>query len=373
MKHIFVLLAALFAAVLLSGCIGRDDPVPPPDSHIPVRVSSRVQSILDQMTPEEKVGQLFFVRVPEENAASDVAEYHLGGYIFFGRDVMDRTPEQVRETVVAYQSQAELPLLIGVDEEGGTVARLSRNPAIRPEPFLSPQELIALGGMDAVLSETEEKDALLHALGFNVNLAPVADVSTDPEDFIYARTFGQNAEKTADYIAEVIGQMNHDRMGSVLKHFPGYGNNVDTHTGIAVDRRPLSRFEEADFLPFLAGFEVGAPAVMVSHNIMTAVDNKLPASLSPAVHQLLRKELDFRGVVMTDDLAMDAVAEYAGDSTAAVLAIQAGNDLLISDNYQEDIPGVLRALKDGVLSEGQINNACSRVLNWKEALGLLDD
>lgn len=370
MKHKAVLIAALLSCFLMAGC-ERSSPAPTIYHDPPVRVSPQVEDILNHMTAEEKVGQLFFVRVPEEGAAEDAADYHLGGYIFFGRDVKDRTPEQLRDTIKDYQSRSKLPLLIGVDEEGGTVARLSRNPAICPEPFRSPQELMALGGMEAILADAAEKDALLHDLGFNVNLAPVADVSTDPNSFIFDRTLGRNADETADYIASVVVQMNQDRMGCVLKHFPGYGSNVDTHTGIAVDPRPMSAFEKSDFLPFLAGFEAGAPAVMVSHNIMTAADPALPASLSPAVHKLLRQELDFRGVVMTDDLAMEAVAKYTGNSTAALLAVQAGNDMLITDNYREEIPRLLKALEDGTLQMERLDSACGRVLNWKESLGLL--
>ena len=119
-----------------------------------------------------------------------------------------------------------------------------------------------------------------------MNLAPVADVSTDPADFIYDRALGQDAQATADYVTDVVTAMRDCGIGSVLKHFPGYGSNVDTHTGIAVDQRPLEQFESADFLPFSAGMAAGngTTAVLVSHNIMTAVDESLPASLSPAVH-----------------------------------------------------------------------------------------
>ena len=374
MKRISALSAIFCTLWLLAGCAAdapapAPEPVPEPQPQI--EAPSKAEKLLDSMTTEEKVGQLFFVRVPEENAAADAADYHLGGYILFGRDTQDKTFDQLSQTIRSYQEAADIPLLIGVDEEGGTVNRVSRNPALRDKPFSSPQELMAQGGMEALLGETAEKDLLLRSLGINVNLAPVADVSTDPADFIYGRAFGQDAEATADYVGQVVRQMDADGMGSVLKHFPGYGNNVDTHTGIAVDERPLSRFEAEDFLPFRAGFESGSPAVMVSHNIITAVDEALPASLSPAVHQLLREELGFDGVVMTDDLAMDAVSEYAGSSTAAVLAVKAGNDMLITGDYREQIPQVLQALDSGELTMEQIDIACLRVLEWKDHLGLL--
>ena len=206
-----------------------------------------------------------------------------------------------------------------------------------------------------------------------MNLAPVADVSTDPADFIYDRSLGQDAQATADYVSDVVTAMGDCGIGSVLKHFPGYGNNADTHTGIAVDQRSLESFEKSDFLPFSAGIAAGGgkTAVLVSHNIMTAVDDSLPASLSPAVHGLLRDQLGFDGVVMTDDLAMEAVAAYAADGAVAVMALQAGNDLVITTDYRTQIPKVLEAVENGTLSMDTIDTACRRLLTWKQNLGLL--
>ena len=171
----------------------------------------------------------------------------------------------------------------------------------------------------------------------------------------------------------IVTAMSDCGIGSVLKHFPGYGNNVDTHTGIAVDTRSLETFRQSDFLPFAAGIEAGAgtTAVLVSHNIMAAVDPNLPSSLSPAVHDLLREELGFTGVAMTDDLAMDAVAAYAQDGAVAVMALEAGNDLIITTDYRTQIPKVLEAVENGTLSMDTIDTACRRVLTWKQALGLL--
>ena len=333
----------------------------------------RIWDLISSMTLEEKVGQLFFVRCPADSAVEDVSAYHLGGYILFGRDTKDRTANELIQTIQRYQDAAAIPLLMGVDEEGGTVVRVSSNPHLRSEKFASPQRLYALGGMDRVLTDTREKDVLLRALGFNVNLAPVADVSTDPGDFIYDRAFGQDAAATSDYVSAVTGRMRADGMGSVLKHFPGYGDNADTHTGIAVDDRPYEDFVNSDFLPFLAGMAAGGDtaAVLVSHNIVECMDPDLPASLSPAVHNLLRQDLGFDGVVMTDDLAMDAVGAYAGDGAVAVMALQAGNDMVVTTDYRSQIPKVLEAVENGSLEEAAIDAACRRVLRWKQALGLL--
>lgn len=350
------------------------EPETPPDTQ-PDPPEDPVETLLTSMTLEEKVGQLFFVRCPADSAVEDVSAYHLGGYILFGRDTQDKTANDLIQTIRSYQDAAAIPMLIGVDEEGGTVVRVSSNPHLRSSKFQSPQKLYAKGGMDAVIADAHEKDVLLRALGINVNLSPVADVSTSSGDFINARAFGQDAAATADYTAAVTAQMTADGMGSVLKHFPGYGNNVDTHTGIAVDQRPMETFEASDFLPFESGIAAGGglTAVLVSHNIMTCVDDTLPASLSPAVHEILRDKLGFDGVVMTDDLAMDAVAAYAQDGAAAVMALEAGNDLVLTTDYRTQIPKVIEAVESGTLDKAVIDTACRRVLTWKIALGLIKE
>ena len=330
----------------------------------------RLQTLLDSMTLEEKVGQLFFVRCPMENAVEDISTYHLGGYLLFSRDFKDGdnwlTKEQFLEKIQSYQDVAEIPLFIGSDEEGGTVTRASRNPNLFSETFKSPQKLNYIGGIEEILRDTDTRSRELRALGINVNFAPVCDVSTDPKDFIYDRTLGQDANMTADYVRLVVPAMTEGGTLPVLKHFPGYGNNVDTHTGIAVDQRPMETFENSDLLPFQAGIDAGAPFVLVSHNIVTCMDADLPASLSPAVHRFLRETCGFEGIAITDDLAMDAVQAYAKNGAVAVMALQAGNDMVITTDYRTQIPAVIAAVQDGTLDESVIDNACLRVLRCKD-------
>lgn len=330
----------------------------------------RLQTLLDSMTLEEKVGQLFFVRCPTENTVEDISTYHLGGYLLFSRDFKDGdnwlTKEQFLEKIQSYQDVAEIPLFIGSDEEGGTVTRASRNPNLFSETFKSPQKLNYIGGIEEILRDTDTRSRELRALGINVNFAPVCDVSTDPKDFIYDRTLGQDANMTADYVRLVVPAMTEGGTLPVLKHFPGYGNNVDTHTGIAVDQRPMETFENSDLLPFQAGIEAGAPFVLVSHNIVTCMDADLPASLSPAVHRVLREACGFEGIAITDDLAMDAVQAYAKNGAVAVMALQAGNDMIITTDYRTQIPAVIAAVQDGTLDESVIDNACLRVLRCKD-------
>lgn len=340
---------------------------PAPDS----AQNSSLEALLSSMTLEEKVGQMFIARYPESDALQKLQDYHMGGYILFARDFEEKTKEQLIEELEDCQNAAQVPLFMGVDEEGGTVTRISRYPQFRSEPFASPQELYAAGGFEAIRQDTLEKCRFLKELGINLNFAPVCDVSEDPEDFIYNRTLGQDAEQTAAYVKTVVEVMAAQQVGSVLKHFPGYGNNTDTHTGIAYDKRPLETFETSDLLPFSAGIEAGADVVLVSHNIVEAMDSQYPASLSAKVHDILRQELGFSGVIITDDLYMEGVRQFTNDQQAAVLAVQAGNDLLCCTDFEVQIPAVIEAVKNGEISEERIDQSVLRILEMKERLGLI--
>jgi len=228
-----------------------------------------------------------------------------------------------------------------------------------------------MGGMNQVLSQETEKCALLTSLGINVNLGPVCDITTDSRAFLYERSLGQDAATTSDFVANVVTLMDSYRLGSCLKHFPGYGNNADTHTGMAVDSRSLESLEGKDLLPFAAGIRSGADAVLVSHTIVEALDPETPASLSPAVHDYLRNTMGFSGVIVTDDLVMEAITQAYGAGEAAVLAVLAGNDLLCSTEYTVQYEAVLAAVLDGRISIDRLNDAAGHVLQWKMDLGLL--
>ena len=166
--------------------------------------------------------------------------------------------------------------------------------------------------------------------------------------------------------------MNQLHIGSVLKHFPGYGNNTDTHVAMARDERSLEELEQADLLPFAAGMEANAGAVMVSHTVVTAMDETMPASLSSAVHRYIRENMCYDGVIMTDDLAMAAISQQFGSGEAAVLAVLAGNDMLCTWEYETEYAAVLEAVYAGRIPEEQLNTSVLRILRWKQSLGLLN-
>lgn len=381
MKYSILFLAVLF---LLCGCASHEAPqtiatAPSIAETIPVAEtaspllppSDPIQDMINAMSLEERVGQLFLVRCDDSVALEHIQQYHIGGFVLFGRDFQNETVASITEKITAYQSNARLPLLIAVDEEGGTVTRVSSYPAFRSNKFSSPRQLYQGGGMDWVLCEEREKCLLLTSLGINVNLGPVCDISLDPGAFMYRRSLGQDSQITSDYVTDVVQLMNTHSLGSCLKHFPGYGNNPDTHVGIATDTRSLQDLEENDLKPFSAGIHAGCDSILVSHTIVECLDPDYPASLSPAVHDYLRNAMNFQGVIMTDDLVMEAITEAYGAGEAAILAVLAGNDLLCSTEYPVQYDAVLDAVLTGRIDVDTLNLAVRNVLEWKQELGLI--
>ena len=371
----------LLSLLLLTGCA---DTVPSPETEeatiptVPIATAKAteplpdpIQEILNTMSLEQRVGQLFLARCHADTAIEDIQGYHLGGFVLFAEDFGNQTVETVQKKLCSYQEAADIPLLLAVDEEGGSVTRISRYKAFRSDRFPSLRNAYLSGGLDMVLAVEEEKCQLLRTLGLNVNLGPVCDMTTEPSAFMYERSLGQDGMTSADVIFCIIWKMNSQGIGSVLKHFPGYGNNLDTHTGIAVDGRSLAELEERDLVPFQAGIEAGCGAVLVSHTIVEAMDPELPASLSPAVHDYLRQELHFEGVIVTDDLVMQAITDQYGAGEAAVMAVLAGNDLLCSTEYATQYDAVLEAVYQGRIDMETLDKAVRNVLEWKLYLGLL--
>ncbi len=333
-----------------------------------VATAQRVEEILNTMTLEEKVGQMFLARMPD-SAAYYAETYQLGGYVLFDVDFSGYSKESVIQRIDSCQEVSKIPMIMSVDEEGGTVTRVSDY--FRDSRFMSPRDVYAEGGWSGIVSDTIEKCQLLKELHLNMNLAPVCDLADDYGDFMYERSFSGDAQEAANFIGWTISTMNEQGIGSSLKHFPGYGNNVDTHTGMAIDYREAQEYYDYDLLPFQEGIAMGASSVMVSHNIVTCFDDYYPASLSPEIHRILREDLGFEGVIITDDLVMGAIQDFCGEVNSAVYAVEAGNDMLISTNFESQFASIMDAIDEGRITEERINDSVRRILTMKIDMGLL--
>ncbi|MGP6147496.1 glycoside hydrolase family 3 protein [Jeotgalibaca sp. A122] len=332
---------------------------------------SREVEILESMSLEEKVGQLFLARYPDVEAIEYAINYHLGGFIWFGKDFSEKTPEAVINEIKAIQEGADIDLFMAVDEEGGDVTRISSYPQYRSSPFLSPQQVFGESGWEGIESFALEQALLLKRLHFNLNLAPVVDIPNSPEDFIYHRAFSTVLEEVNKFSETFVSVYNNENMGTVLKHFPGYGSNIDTHTGVAYDNRSLDELWQRDLLPFQTGIDAGTEGVLVSHNVITEIDPDWPATLSPEVVHILRENMGFDGIIITDDLVMEGLQAFATPEEAAILAVLAGNDVLISSDFIVQMSAVLSAVEEGRISEKRLDESVLRILKVKQQLGLL--
>lgn len=325
---------------------------------------------LETMTLEEKIGQILLVRYPDtqDKINSAISDYKVGGFVFFEKDFANKTIEEVQNMMTDIQNKTNIPLLTAVDEEGGKVVRVSSNANLISEPFKSSRELYLEGGFDLIKEDTITKTNLLENLGLNVNLAPVVDVSTNSSDYMYERTVGEDTSITSQYAKTVIETSQETAVSYVLKHFPGYGNNEDTHEGEVIDTRSYADIEENDLPPFQAGIASGAEVILVSHNIVQSIDENNPASLSASIHNLLRNTLDFTGIIMTDDLAMGATSSI---ENATVKALLAGNDIIMVTDYETSFNQILDAVENDTVSEELIDNVVHRILSWKYYKGLM--
>ena len=384
-RALIIIIAVLFVAAVIavfwffSEEQQNDDPIEPTaqateetQAQTEAPTQSRENQLLESMSLQEKVAQMIMVSCHEGVDIESAVNSDVGGICLYTHSFADKTEDGVISMIEGYQNISEIPLLVSTDEEGGTVNRVSLNENLRAVPFWSPSELFNEGGYELIKSDTEEKADLLLSLGINVNLAPVCDVPLDEDNYIYDRCFSLSHDETAQYVSTVVNVMKEKGIGSTLKHFPGYGGSVDTHESMSYDNRDYSAFENGDFKPFIAGINAGADCVLVSHNIVTCMDPDMPASLSQPIHEILRNELSFGGVIMTDDLVMQGVAQFTDGENAAVLAVKAGNDMIICEDYNSAINAIVAAVNNGEIDEAQIDQSVLRVLRWKENIGLLN-
>ena len=355
-----------------NGAVTRYSEYSPPYHLRTLTLRQRAGQILKAMSMPEKAGQMIFAQYGRGSGVKALKKYHYGGYLLFADFFAGRDRSSVKHRLAELQNGSRVKLLLGVDEEGGTVNRVSLYPAYRNTSFKSPQSLYKSGGMAAIRSDTEEKCSLLKSLGINTNFSPVADVPYRSSDFMYPRAFSTNADSAAEYIRSTVGVMKENNVAAMLKHFPGYGGNGDTHTLIVHDARSLQSFKNRDLKPFRAGIESGCPMILVSHNIVECFDKENPATLSAVVHRYLRKNLGFDGVVITDGMGMAGVRKPGeGNGDIAVRAVLAGNDMLCTPYGQESYNAILNAVKSGKIKKRQIDRSVLRILMLKLKLGIL--
>ena len=322
----------------------------------------RVDELLNRMSLEEKIGQVILVRY-SDNAPQLSSKYHFGGYTLYAKDFENETEESIKQKLSEITSASLVPPFIAADEEGGEVTRISRYPQFSYSPL--PALSTAVGDVESFASKTAD---ILKRAGVNLDLAPVADVAENKTDYIYGRTCQLGYEETGQVISELVRGLNISGVMSCLKHFPGYGSNVDTHTGIATDLRNKAEFEEKDLIPFKAGIDAGAPMVMVNHNIVAAYNDKVPASLAPEVHSALR-QLDFDGIIVTDDLGMQAILMYTDDPYAD--AFLAGNDLLCTGDGEACFDSLYKAVSEDRITEAGLEESVRRILCAKLEYGII--
>ena len=331
-------------------------------------IESYAREMMGRMTLEEKVAQMFMASDGAD--AETAATLGLGAVCLCSQQLENLSVEEVAALLRSYAAEG---ILVSACEEGGAVNTVSAVSTLRSRPFLSPRELQTMGGMKLVDSDAREKSQLLRSLGIHMNLAPVCDVTERESAMMYERTAKGDAEAVGRYAETVVTAMNDSDIIGVLKYFPGYGDlEADENTDILTDNRTVQQLEAEAFPPFAAGIYAGARAVMMANTVVTAVDDTRPASLSPYVHKLLRRQLGFDGIVISGDLQAAGMEAYGDGGERAVMAVQAGCDLLFTSDCAEQIEAVVRSVKLGEISEERIEESVLRILQLKIAHGVLD-
>jgi beta-N-acetylhexosaminidase len=339
-----------------------------------------VDTCISEMPIEDKVAGLFMI-TPEaltgvgtavqagEGTQNALNEYAVGGLIYFSQNISDR--EQITEMLSNTTSMSKYPIFLAVDEEGGSVSRVANSDV----DVIKVDDMATIGATEDTTQAYEAGvtiGAYLSEIGFNVDFAPVADVvSEDGSSALQDRSFGSDAQTVSDMVANVVDGIEGTGVSSCLKHFPGIGSaSEDTHEGRVEIDKTLDEMRQTDFLPFQAGIDAGADFVMVSHATAVQVDEDgLPSSLSSAIMtDILRDELNFEGVIITDALNMSAITDYYTSAEAAVKAIKAGADmLLMPEDFVEAYDAVLAAVQDGSISEDRIDESLRRIYRIKYA------
>ncbi len=366
MRLKFFKLAIIFVALFICGCGSSDEKKADAE-----KIVDPVEEILQSMTLNEKIGQMLITGVYGNSVNADsrfmLTNYHIGGIIFFDRNL--ETLEQAGNFAAELNEVAaeKVPLFIALDEEGGRVSRMTHE--ITPPPS---QEEIGWSGDTSLAYRYANSVAQdLKKIGVNLNFAPVADVGTSD-----TRSFSEDANVVAGFVDAAAKGYEDAGIFYCLKHFPGLGlGKVDTHVEISTIDASRETLESIDMLPFrktIAAHDNSKFMVMVGHLNYSELDAENPASLSPAVIKILRDELGFGGVIITDDLDMGAIANHNDAENLGAVAVKAGVDIILSchdyDSQQKIYLGILDAVKRGEISEARIDESVRRILKMKVAL-----
>ena len=387
-----------FCAVVLAlllcfacGCtkIENKGPAGPVKETTTKRELSEAEKVLAGMTVEEKVAQLFFVRpdcldktiLAEElvdpyapgvtSLTSEMkefySEYPVGGFCLFGKNIVD--PEQLKSFCADLHSLNAITPLIATDEEGGRVTRIAGNKNFDVTWFPDMESIAETGNTDNAFSVGKTIGGYLNEYGIDIDLAPVADVNTNPKNPIIGnRAFGGNPQVAADMVSASVSGFHAADTFCCLKHYPGHGDtDTDTHYGYAKTDKTWDELLSCELIPFKAGIDAGADIVMVAHISCPSVSgDETPATLSPEIIGRLRSELGFVGLIATDDLSMGAITNEYTPGEACVLAFSAGCDmLLLSSHLPEAYAGVLAAVNDGTIPMDRLDSSVLRILELK--------
>lgn len=341
------------------------------------------RNILNSMTTEEKAAQIFFVTpeaitgVQTVTAAGDATKaalekYPVGGLVYFSANLI--SPEQTRTMLAntwAYSQEVmKVPVYLGVDEEGGTVARVASNPAFSVTQYQGMRAIGDTGDPSQAYQAAQTISSYLKDLGFNMDFAPDADVITNPENKVIGnRSFGTDPQLVGDMVSAAVKGFRDQAMASCIKHFPGHGGTKgDTHEGYAYTDRTVEQMESAELLPFRSGIEAGVEFIMASHiSAPNTPAGDTPASLSSyMLTDLLREQMGYQGLVITDAMNMGAISQQYSSAQAAVQAFQAGADMiLMPENFTEAYNGILQAVQSGQITQERLDTSVLRILETK--------
>lgn len=340
-----------------------------------------VQNYLQNMTLEEKIGQLFIFQIRgytevDDNLKKFLSLYKPGGVILFANNIINNN--QVLKLNNDLQKISSIPMFIGVDEEGGIVSRLGR--AKNVDVTHLPPALTIGNKNNTVLAYNSGKvlGSELNALGFNMDMAPVADVNTNPNNPVIGnRTYSADQHIAAEMVVNVINGLQEENIISVIKHFPGHGDTeTDTHNGTVVSPHNRDRLDQIEFVPFKKGIEAGVDVIMTAHMNMPGISSTpLPATLNPEIITgILREDLGFKGIIITDALDMGAISNNFTSGEAVILGIKAGIDiLLIPFNQKTAFDRLLESAKTEIISISRIDESVLRILRLKLKYGILDN